>query len=119
MYKKVYKLGALDAGFLYNETARSPQHIASVQILELPEGVSEAQYLSNLKAMLLERIHLVPYFTNKLQFVPFDLDHPVWVRDSNFDIDNHVLTMEEEASQHLCPPAYHWLVASTMRSLCM
>ncbi|MEM8769578.1 MAG: wax ester/triacylglycerol synthase domain-containing protein, partial [Pseudomonadota bacterium] len=93
----MYKLGALDAGFLYNETARSPQHIASVQILELAEGVDAAQYVSNLKTMLLERIHLVPYFTNKLKFVPFDLDHPVWVRDKNFDINNHVLTIEVPA----------------------
>ncbi len=84
------KLGALDAGFLYNETDRSPQHIASVQILELPAGVATAQFVEQFKAMLLQRIHLVAYFTNKLQSVPFGLDHPVWVRDTAFDIDNHV-----------------------------
>jgi WS/DGAT/MGAT family acyltransferase len=88
----VYKLGALDAGFLYNETARSPQHIASVQILELPEGVHEREFVASFKSLLMERIHLVPHFTNKLQFVPFQLDHPVWVRDTDFDIDNHVHT---------------------------
>ncbi len=84
------KLGALDAGFLYSETNRSPQHIASVQILELPEGVAAEQFVEQFKAMLLQRIHRVAYFTNKLQFVPFGLDHPVWVRDTAFDIDNHV-----------------------------
>ena len=41
----MYKLGALDAGFLYNETELSPQHIASVQVLELPEGVTEAEFV--------------------------------------------------------------------------
>ncbi len=86
----VIKLGALDAGFLYTETDRSPQHIASVQILELPEGVAVAQFVEQFKAMLLQRIHLVAYFTNKLQAVPFGLDHPVWVRDTAFDIDYHV-----------------------------
>ncbi|MGE0622707.1 MAG: wax ester/triacylglycerol synthase family O-acyltransferase [Pseudomonadales bacterium] len=86
------KLGALDAGFLYNETSRSPQHIASVQILELPQGRDGKQFLNDLKALLKERIHLVPYFTNRVQFVPFNLDHPVWVRDPGFDIDNHVHT---------------------------
>ncbi len=89
----MHKLGALDAGFLYNETSRSPQHIASVQILELPEGSDETQFLADLKALLMERIHLVPYFTNRLQFVPFNLDHPVWVRDPDFNIDNHVHTL--------------------------
>lgn len=89
----MHKLGALDAGFLYNETSRSPQHIASVQILELPAGRDEGRFLTDLKALLLERIHLVPYFTNRLQFVPFNLDHPVWVRDPDFAIDNHVHTL--------------------------
>jgi WS/DGAT/MGAT family acyltransferase len=90
----VYKLSAMDAGFLYNETARSPQHIASVQILELPEGVNEREFFADLKSLLMERIHLVPYLTNKLQFVPFELDHPVWVHDREFDIDNHVHLLE-------------------------
>ncbi len=93
----MYKLGALDAGFLYNETARSPQHIASVQVLELPENVEEAEYVANVKSLLMERIHLVPYFTNKLKFVPFNLDHPVWVKDTAFSIDNHVRTIEVPA----------------------
>ena len=90
----MYKLGALDAGFLYNETARSPQHIASVQFLELPEDVSEDEFVANLKSLLMERIHLVPYLTNKLQFVPLSLDHPVWVHDCEFDIENHVHVLE-------------------------
>ncbi len=86
----MYKLGALDAGFLYAETDKCPQHIASVQVLELPEGVGEAEFVERFKALLMQRIHLVPYFTNRLQQVPFNLDHPVWVKDRSFDIDNHV-----------------------------
>lgn len=93
----MYKLGALDAGFLYNETDRSPQHIASVQILELPAGMSEDQYFEQVKALMMERIHLVPYFTNKLRHVPFNLDHPVWVKDRAFSIDNHVHRLEVAA----------------------
>ncbi len=90
----MYKLAGLDAGFLYNETPRAPQHIASIQVLELPDGVSTPEFIADLKQLLLDRAHLVSYFTNKLQFVPFQLDHPVWVRDRNFDIDNHVLHAE-------------------------
>jgi diacylglycerol O-acyltransferase / wax synthase len=86
----VHQLAALDAGFLYNETARAPQHIASVQILELPEGMTPQAFFDGFRALLLERVHLVPYFTNRLQWTPLDLDHPVWVRDEKFDIDHHV-----------------------------
>lgn len=93
----MYKLGALDAGFLYNETDRCPQHIASVQILELPTGVTPQGYVDDLKSVLLQRIHLVPYFTNRLQMVPFHLDHPVWVADERFDINHHVRSVEISA----------------------
>jgi WS/DGAT/MGAT family acyltransferase len=93
----VYKLAALDAAFLYNETDRSPQHVASVQVIELPEGSNETQFIADLKKLALSRIHLIPYFTNKLQFVPFNLDHPVWVRDDKFDIDRHILRAEVDA----------------------
>ncbi|MEZ5560502.1 MAG: wax ester/triacylglycerol synthase family O-acyltransferase [Pseudomonadales bacterium] len=93
----MHKLAALDAGFLYSESARTPQHIASVQILELPEGVGETGFIAELKKLAMQRIHLIPYFTNKLQTVPFNLDHPIWVRDEKFDIDNHILHAEVPA----------------------
>jgi diacylglycerol O-acyltransferase / wax synthase len=86
----VHQLAGLDAAFLYNETARSPQHIASVQVLELPEGTSPTAFIADFKSLLMQRRHLVPYFTNRLQSLPFGLDHPVWVRDGSFDIDHHV-----------------------------
>lgn len=93
----MYKLGALDAGFLYNETDRCPHHIASIQVIEPGPGTDSVEFVAQLKALLLERVHLVPYFTNKLQHVPFGLDHPVWVRDGDFDIDHHVRTLEVPA----------------------
>lgn len=93
----MYKLAGLDAGFLYNETERSPQHIASVQVLDIPEGTNPGEFIRSFKNQVLERIHRVPYFTNKLQNVPFGLDHPVWVRDDRFDIDNHIREVEVPA----------------------
>ena len=69
----LHKLSALDAGFLYSETARCPQHVASVQVMELPDGVAPDAFVDGLKRFLLDRIHLVPYLTNKLQPVALDL----------------------------------------------
>ncbi len=93
----MYKLAGLDAGFLYNETRCAPQHIASVQILEPPAGTAVDEFVIRLKALLQSRAHLAPYLTSKLQRTPFELDHPVWVRDPDFNIDNHVLTAEVSA----------------------
>jgi diacylglycerol O-acyltransferase len=90
MYKP-YKLAGLDAAFLYNETERAPQHIASIQVVEIPGEREPAELVADFKATVAQRLHLVPYLTNRLQATPFDLDHPVWVRDPDFDIDRHVL----------------------------
>ncbi len=90
----MYKLAALDAGFLYAETPRAPQHIASIQILEPPAGTDTGQFVADLKRLLIDRAHLVPYMTNRLQIVPWQLDHPIWVRDAAFDINDHVLQAE-------------------------
>ena len=86
----MYKLGGLDAAFLYNETERCPQHVSSVQVMELPPGVDEDTFIEGLKAHFMRRLHLVPYLTNRLAETPFLADHPVWVPDTDFDIDNHI-----------------------------
>ena len=86
----MHKLSGLDAGFLYTETELCPQHVGTVQLLELPEGEAVDVFIAGLKQMLMARIHLVPYLTNRLVNTPFLVDHPVWDTDPTFDIDNHV-----------------------------
>jgi len=83
------KLKALDANFLYSESERTPNNISSVQILELPDECSLDEFISSLRYYFMERIHLVPYLTRKLKFTPGNIDHPVWVKDKNFDLNNH------------------------------
>lgn len=85
------KLGALDANFLYSESDLMPNHIASVQRLELPAGVIASEFIESLKSFIQKRLHLVPYLHRRLKFVPGNLDHPFWVHDRDFDIDNHIV----------------------------
>jgi WS/DGAT/MGAT family acyltransferase len=75
--------------FLYNETARTPMHVGSIQYLEVDASQRDS-YFDDFKAMLLDRIHLVTYLTSKVDFAPFNIDHPVWIRDTGFDIDRHL-----------------------------
>jgi len=84
------KLGALDGNFLYTETEKVPNHVSSVQIFELPSQQNFDQYFSSLKEFYSARIHLIPYLTRVLKFVPGNVDHPVWVNAPQFDIDNHI-----------------------------
>ena len=85
------KLAAADASFLYSETSKCNSNVASVQIMELPAGVTPGEFIASLKTYMSERLHLVSYLQRKLAFVPGNWDHPVWVHDNNFNIDNHVI----------------------------
>lgn len=93
----MYKLSATDAGFLYAETPLCPMHVASVQVMALPDGVSDDEFIASLKPFIAARRHLVPYLTNRLQTTSFDLDHPLWVRDPDFDIDRHIYRVDVPA----------------------
>lgn len=84
------KLGALDANFLYTETGLTPNHVASVQKFELPEGITPQAFVLGLKEFLQARLHLVPYLHRKLKWVPGNLDHPFWV-EADVDMDFHVV----------------------------
>ena len=88
------KLGALDANFLYTETEQVPNHVSSVQIFELPEGRSFDEFIDGLRGYFMSRVHLVPYLTRKLRFTPGNIDHPVWVKDPDFNVDNHLIRVE-------------------------
>ena len=43
-----------------------------------------------MRALVAERLHLLPPFRWRLATVPFGLDHPYWVDDTSFDLDYHV-----------------------------
>ena len=73
-----------DASFLYGETASGPMHGATLYILD-GEVSFDAIYQH-----VESRLHLVPRYRQRLAFVPFNLAHPKWVDDPNFDLANHV-----------------------------
>ena len=83
------KLSLLDASFLYAETASVPMNIAGLQHLDVPEKQREA-FFRSLQNHLEDRVHLVRFMTRRLKYTPFGFDHPIWVRDADFDIDEHV-----------------------------
>lgn len=83
------RLSGLDASFLYLETPAQLMHVCGVIVLDpstMPDGYSFAEVQRGIDL----RIRDVPDFTRKLRRVPLGLDHPVWVRDHQFDIERHV-----------------------------
>ncbi|MEV0346132.1 wax ester/triacylglycerol synthase family O-acyltransferase [Nonomuraea sp. NPDC050680] len=102
------QLTALDAQFLNVESATTAANVAGLAILDPAEGrVSR----DNLAALLLERLHLSPALSLRLAEVPFGLDRPYWVPDTEFDIDNHLF------ETILLPPGGERQLAETVAAL--
>src|SRR3954454_24833425 len=83
------RLSGLDASFLYLETPAQLMHVCGLIVLDpstMPEPYSFATFREGIEA----RVRDAHDFTRKLRRVPLGLDHPVWVRDSQFDIERHV-----------------------------
>jgi WS/DGAT/MGAT family acyltransferase len=83
------RLSGLDASFLYLETAQQPLHVCS--ILELDTTTMPGGYtFERFRDAFTLRIKAMPQFREKLADSRFNLDHPVWVDDEDFDVDRHL-----------------------------
>jgi diacylglycerol O-acyltransferase len=84
------QLSSLDASFLYFETPNAPMHVGGIMIYDqstAPGGkVTFRGILSNFE----KRLHLARCFRQRLAYVPFNLDHPYWIEDPDFDLEFHV-----------------------------
>ncbi|WP_067824484.1 WS/DGAT/MGAT family O-acyltransferase [Nocardia inohanensis] len=83
------RLTGLDASFLYLETDTQLLHVCALLIVDPAADGVEFDF-ERFKAELGRRLHLIPAMTSRLHQVPFNLDHPVWVLDPDFDLGYHV-----------------------------
>jgi WS/DGAT/MGAT family acyltransferase len=83
------RLTGMDASFLYMESPTMHLHILGVIVIDastMPGGYS----FDKVTQVFRDRLHLLPPFRRRAVFVPFGLDHPVWIEDEGFDFDQHV-----------------------------
>jgi diacylglycerol O-acyltransferase len=84
------QLTSVDAQFLALESARQTGHVAGLAVLDpstAPGGTLDA---GDIKALMAERLPLLPPLRWRLVEVPFGLDYPFWIDDPEFDLDFHV-----------------------------
>ena len=81
-------LSGMDASFLYMETPSQLAHVVGTMLLDPSEG--EGFSFERLVQTLSNRMHLLEPFRRRLVWVPFNIGHPVWIEDPDFDIENHV-----------------------------
>jgi diacylglycerol O-acyltransferase / wax synthase len=84
------RLGPQDASFLYLETPSVHQHVGGVAILDPSTAPSGRLTYPDLVRVVSSRLHLALRFRQRILFPPFAAARPVWVDDTNFDIDFHM-----------------------------
>jgi WS/DGAT/MGAT family acyltransferase len=85
----VDRLSGLDASFLYFERGSMLMHVCGLLILDqstMPDGYG----FERLRSDIGDRVASTPAFRRKIHSPMLNLDHPVWVDDEGFDIEQHV-----------------------------
>jgi len=84
------QLSAQDATFVYLETPHTPMHIGSVGIYDPSTAPGGFVRFKDILRFVGERLGGARSFRQRLVRVPFDLDHPYWIEDPEFDLEFHV-----------------------------
>lgn len=84
------QLTSLDAQFLALEDGRNHGHVSALGIYDPSSAAGGRLTLDAVRALVAERIHLLPPFRWRLAPVPLGLDHPYWIEDPGFDLHFHV-----------------------------
>ena len=83
------RLTGLDATFLYLETPNNHMHVASTAVFD-PSTVPGGYSFDKVRELVESRLHLLPPFRRRLVEIPFQLHHPLWIEDPDFDIEYHL-----------------------------
>ena len=84
------QLTGFDSSFLYAETPRAHMAGGGVSIYDPSTAPGGQVTFKGILAHIESRLHEARMFRERLVRVPFDLDHPYWIEDPDFDIEYHV-----------------------------
>jgi WS/DGAT/MGAT family acyltransferase len=83
------RMNGIDPMFIYSETSVAPMEVAYACILD-PASAPAGYSFETVRQLLQERLPTLVPFRRRLMAVPLGLDHPRWVDDPDFDLDNHL-----------------------------
>jgi diacylglycerol O-acyltransferase len=86
----VQQLTGMDAAFLYAETPRAHMAGGGISIYDPSTAPGGAVTFKGILEHIRQRLHEARVFRQRLVRVPFDLDHPYWIEDPDFDLEFHV-----------------------------
>ena len=83
-----HRLTATDSVFLYLERNSAPMQIGAVAILD--GDLTREQFFANMEP----RLPKIPRFRQRIVPEPFNVGHPTWQYDPDFDLENHLFVHE-------------------------
>jgi len=84
------QMQGLDTVFVSMERPVAPVHIGSVLIYDPSTAEGGFVRFKDILSFIEGRLHMADTMRQKMVKVPFGIDYPYWVQDSNFDIEYHV-----------------------------
>jgi WS/DGAT/MGAT family acyltransferase len=84
------QMQGLDSVFVAMERPTAPVHIGSILIYDPSTAEGGFVRFKDILAFIESRLSLAETMRQKMVKVPFGIDYPYWVQDSNFDIEYHV-----------------------------
>jgi len=84
------QLTGMDAAFLYAETPRAHMAGGGISIYDPSTAPGGRVTFKGILDHIDKRLHEARVFRQRLLRVPFDLDHPYWIEDPDFDLEFHV-----------------------------
>lgn len=83
------QLSGLDASFLYLETGSQFGHVSGLGVFKRPDRPGWSPYEA-MRDKLTRRLGDLEPLRRRLVEVPFQLDHPFWIEDPDFDLEFHL-----------------------------
>jgi WS/DGAT/MGAT family acyltransferase len=86
------RMSGIDPMFVYSDTPLTPMEVAYTCVFD-PTTAPAGYSFEAVRAVLADRVPTLPALLplrRRLMAVPFGLDHPRWVDDPAFDLDNHL-----------------------------
>jgi WS/DGAT/MGAT family acyltransferase len=84
------QLGAQDAQFLYLQGGSTLTHVMGVYIYDPSTAPGGKVRFKDIVRHIEHRSHTSPVFRRKLFRLPLDIDHPYWVEDPDFHLEEHI-----------------------------
>lgn len=85
------RLTSMDASFLYFEKKEAPLHIGGIHVFdgEIP--------FESFREMVAAKLPMLPRYHQKVIPAPFNVGHPTWEFDPDFNINRHIFHLQVEA----------------------